>query len=230
MYASSRRIKVDCSKHLPTTPLTRMVSRGEITQALKLCNIITDTPVDTLKKCANLNEMSALRDAAEALAEHLDDAIVKSSPCKYNVTTVESSIDSFRHYKFKKFSGLCGHNLGPILATQVGEAIRAEDGMLAIRMLIPILDFFNEWAGTLDDSYGEGGMFVCDWNDQLEKAISLLPDKLDGEDHAVIEEIMESMEQLDAYGWDSDVEDSRTQLQKILDSTQKKGCKRTRKY
>ena len=107
--------------------------------------------------------------------------------------------------------------MGPILETQVGEAIRAEDGMLAIQMLIPILDFFNEWSGALDDSYGEGGMFVFAWNAQLEKAISLLPDELDDEDHAVIENIMESMEELDAYGWGSDVEDSQMKLQKILD-------------
>jgi hypothetical protein len=207
-----------------------VLSRDEITQALKLCNIITDTPVDTLKKYADLDEMSALRDAAEALAEHLDDAIVKSSPCKYNVASVESSIDSFRHYKFKKFSGLCGHNLGPILTTQVGEAIRAEDGMLAIRMLIPILDFFNEWSGRLDDSYGEGSMFVYDWNVELKEAISLLPDKLDDKNHAVIEEIMESMEALDDYGWGCNVADSRIELQKILDGTHKKGCKRTRQY
>eukprot|EP00986_Skeletonema_menzelii_P012124 scaffold6469_cov111-Skeletonema_menzelii.AAC.3 len=86
-------------------------------------------------------------------------------------------------------------------------------------MLIPILDFFNEWSGAIDDSYGEGGMFVCEWNAQLEKAISLLTDddELDDEDHAVIENIMESMEELDAYGWGSDVEDSQMKLQKILD-------------
>lgn len=97
------------------------------------------------------------------------------------------------------------------------EALRAEDGILAIRMLIPILDFFNEWSGTLDDSYGEGGMFVMDWNERLEEAISFLPDKVDDEDHAVFEEIMESMEQLDAYGWGGDVEESVRALQEILD-------------
>eukprot|EP00986_Skeletonema_menzelii_P012123 scaffold6469_cov111-Skeletonema_menzelii.AAC.2 len=54
--------------------LVTMTSKDEIKQALKLCNKILDTSVDTLKKCTDLiNEMTALRDAAEALAEHLDD-------------------------------------------------------------------------------------------------------------------------------------------------------------
>ena len=203
-----------------------------ISQAIKLCNNIAGISIDDLKKSsADVQEMTALRDAAQALAEHLDNAIVKSSPCKYDVTTVEDSIDDFRHYKFKKFSGLCGHNLGPILKNQVGEAIRAEDGMLAIQMLIPILDFFNEWSGRLDDSYGEGGMFVCEWNEQLEKAISLLPAKLDDDDHAVIEEIMQSMEKLDDYGWGDDVGETGMQLQEILDGTDTaRSFKRARQY
>jgi hypothetical protein len=128
-------------------------------------------------------------------------------------------------------SFLCGHNLGPILKNQVGEAIRAEDSMLAIQMLIPILDFFNEWSGRLDDSYGEGGMFVCEWNEQLEKAISLLPAKLDDDDHAVIEEIMQSMEKLDDYGWGEDVGETGEQLQEILDGTDTaRMFKRARQY
>ena len=190
----------------------------DIKQTLELCNIIAGTPVATLQKCANRNEMAVLRDAAEA--------IVKSLPCKYDVTTVERSIDSFRRDKFKNFYELCGH-LSPILETQVGGAHRAEDGMLAIQMLIPILNFFNKWSGSFNDSYGEGEMFVCDWNDQLEKAISFLPDKLDDEDHAVIKKIMKSMKKLDAYGWGSDVEDSKMKLQKI---TSTKGCKRARQH
>lgn len=198
-----------------------------IKQAIKLCNDIAGVSIDKLIKCTDVQEMEELRDAAESLAEYLDDAIVKSSPCKYSVTTVEDSIDRFRHYKFKKFSGLCDHNLCPILNGQVGEAIRAEDGMLAIRMLIPILDFFNEWSGSLDDSYGEGGVFVLEWNGQLEKAISLLPDELDNKDHEAIEEIMESMEKLDNYGWGDNVQESATKLQEVLDGT-KKGAKKAR--
>lgn len=54
----------------------------------------------------------------------------------------------------------------------MGAALRAEEGMLAIQMLIPIIDFFNEWSGRLDDSYGEGGMFVSDWGEKLDEAIS----------------------------------------------------------
>mmetsp|Transcript_23406 Transcript_23406/g.33421 ORF Transcript_23406/g.33421 Transcript_23406/m.33421 type:complete len:211 (-) Transcript_23406:40-672(-) len=210
-----------------------MTSKEDFEQATKLCNSITGTSVDTLKKYAHLvNDMEELRDAAEALAKHLDDAIVKSSPCKYNVSTVENSIDGFRHYKFKKFSGLCGHNLSPILQTQVDEALRAEKGMLAIRMLIPILDFFNQWSGTLDDSYGEGGMFVADWNKRLEKAISLIiPDKLNNEDHAVIEEIMTSMENLEDYGWEGEVDESGGILQEILDGNYARIVfKRARQY
>ncbi len=209
-----------------------MASREDFEQAIKLCSSITGTSVDTLKKCAHLVDvMKELRDAADALAEHLDDAIVKATPCKYDVSTVEKSINGFRHYKFKKFSGLCGHNLGPILEKQVDEALRAEEGMLAIRMLIPIIDFFNEWSGTLDDSYGEGGMFVMGWKRRLEEAISLLPDRVDDEDYAVIEEIIESMEGLDAYGWGDDVEESVAALQEILDSTyDQKGCKRAKRY
>jgi hypothetical protein len=76
-----------------------------ISQAIKLCNNIAGISIDDLKKSsADVQEMTALRDAAQALAEHLDDAIVKCSPCKYDVETVEDSIDDFRHYKFKKFS------------------------------------------------------------------------------------------------------------------------------
>eukprot|EP00956_Cyclotella_meneghiniana_P005358 scaffold6759_cov52-Cyclotella_meneghiniana.AAC.5 len=125
-----------------------------IKQAIKLCNAIAGVSIDKLKKCSTVQEMEELRDAAESLVDHIDDAIVKSSPCKYNVITVEESIDGFRHYKFKKFSGLCNYRLAPILENQVSEAIRAEDGMLAIRMLIPILDFFNEWSDRVPRKQG----------------------------------------------------------------------------
>jgi len=199
-----------------------------IKQAIKLCNAIAGVSIDKLKKCSTVQEMEELRDAAESLVDHIDDAIVKSSPCKYNVITVEESIDGFRHYKFKKFSGLCNYRLAPILENQVSEAIRAEDGMLAIRMLIPILDFFNEWSDRLDDSCGEAGVFINEWDSQLDKAISLLPDKVDNKDHEYIEEIMESMEKLDAYGWGGYVKESATKLQEILDGT-KKSTKKARR-
>jgi hypothetical protein len=136
-------------------------SSKDIKQALKLCNSIANKSIHDLQQCSNVQEMTELRDAAQSLANHLNDTIVQLSPCKYDVTTVVTSIDSFRHYKFKKFSGLCGHNLAPILENQVGAALRAEEGMLAIQMLIPIIDFFNEWSGRLDDSYGEGGGCSC---------------------------------------------------------------------
>mmetsp|Transcript_7635 Transcript_7635/g.17281 ORF Transcript_7635/g.17281 Transcript_7635/m.17281 type:complete len:192 (+) Transcript_7635:16-591(+) len=161
----------------------------EITHALKLCKGINDTSIDALKR-ANVNEMKALRDAARLMADHLDSAIVKMTPCKYNATTVEKSIDGFRQYKFKKMSGLCNYNLSPIIETQVGEAIRAERGELAIEMLIPIIDFFNDWS-DLDDSYGEGGVFVNEWASQMEEAISLLQPNWQNDD--LIEEVLESI-------------------------------------
>ena len=105
--------------------------------------------------------MKDLRDTARLMTEHLDSTIVKKTPCKYNRNTVEASINAFSHYNFKKHTGLCDHNLSPILEEQVAEAIRAEKGDVAIDMLIPLIDFFNQHS-DLDDSYGSGSMFF--WN------------------------------------------------------------------
>ena len=70
-------VKSGLARALHICTLVTMTSKDEIKQALKLCNKILDTSVDmycTLKKRTDLiNEMTALRDAAEALAEHLDD-------------------------------------------------------------------------------------------------------------------------------------------------------------
>lgn len=96
-----------------------MVSREDFEQATKLClcNSIAGTSVDTLsslKKYAHLVDvMKELRDAADALAEHLDDAIVKASPCKYNVSTVENRIDGFRHLQIQEIFWSMWTQLGP---------------------------------------------------------------------------------------------------------------------
>lgn len=72
--------------------------------------------------------------------------------------------------------------------------------MLALKMLIPIIDFFNEWAGSLDDSYVEGGKFVYAWGDKLGDAIDRMPKKIDNEDDLdAIEEILESIKGLGDY-------------------------------
>ena len=89
--------------------------------------------------------------------------------------------------------------------------------MLALKMLIPIIDFFNEWAGSLDDSYGEGGQFVYKWADKLGDAIDRMPKKIDNEDDLdAIEEILESMEGLGDYGWDSELGECIDNLEDIL--------------
>ena len=195
-----------------------MTLSSDIKQAIELCNTIASKSLNELNKSSNIQDLQELQDAAQSMTNHLDNVITKLSPCKYNVSTVISSIDRFRHYKFKKFSGLCGHNLSPILDDQVEEAIRSADGgMLALKMLIPIIDFFNEWAGSLDDSYGEGGQFVYAWGDKLGDAIDRMPQKIDNEDDLdAIEEILESMKGLGDYGWDCEVKECIDNLEDIL--------------
>ena len=193
-------------------------------RALALCNNINDASEDALKKCG-VKEMKQLRDVACSMAKHLDNAIVKKTPCKYNRSTVESSIDSFSHYKFKKHSGLCDHRLSPILDEQVKEAIRAEEGDVAIDMLIPVIDFFIQ-HDDLDDSYGSGSMFVSSWCDKLSEAVFLL--KPGWENDSIVEEALESIESLQSssssYGWDTPgLDEVRSKLQRFLTTYDSEG-------
>jgi len=60
-----------------------------IPQALKFCKGISATPTNAL--------MRVLWDAACSMADHLGDAIIKMTPCKYNAATVENAIDGLRY-------------------------------------------------------------------------------------------------------------------------------------
>ena len=82
-------------------------TKKDMAQAIKICNNINAMSFDSLKR-ANTNDTKALRDTARSMADHHDSAIAKVNPCKYTYTTmaVEEIIDGFRHYKFKKCSGL----------------------------------------------------------------------------------------------------------------------------
>ena len=173
-----------------------MATEKDISQALVLCKKINYTSESALKTY-NVQEMKDLRDTARLMADHLDNIIVKKTPCKYNRNTVEASINGFSHYNFKKHTGLCDHNLSPILDEQVAEAIRAEKGDVAIDMLIPLIDFFNQYP-HLDDSSGSGSMFVSAWIKSLNDAIDVLEDDWndDWEHDDLIEEVLESIENI----------------------------------
>ena len=82
-------------------------TKKDMAQAIKLFNNINAMSFDSLNR-ANAKDMKAPHDTARSMADHLDSAIAKVT-----------RIDGFRHYKFKKCSGLCTHNLGPILDEQV---------------------------------------------------------------------------------------------------------------
>ena len=187
-----------------------MATEKDISQAINLCKKIKNTSEDTLKTY-NVQEMKDLRDTARLMTEHLDNTIVKKTPCKYNRNTVEASINGFSHYNFKKHTGLCDHNLSPILEEQVAEAIRAEKGDVAIDMLIPLIDFFNQHS-DLDDSYGSGSMFVSSWSERLNDAVDLLTD--DWEDDDLVEEALESIDGISSdYGYGmGDVQDKLKQF------------------
>ena len=98
-----------------------------------------------------------------------------------------------------------------ILDEQVAEAIRAEKGDVAIDMLIPLIDFFNQHS-DLDDSYGSGSMFVSSWSERLNDAVDLLTD--DWEDDDLVEEALESIDGISSdYGYGmGDVQDKLKQF------------------
>jgi len=192
-----------------------MATEKDISQALVLCKKINYTSEKALKTY-NVQEMKDLRDAARLMADHLDNTIVKETPCKYNRDTVLQSIDGFSHYNFKKHTGLCDHNLSPILDEQVAEAIRAEKGDVAIDMLIPLIDVFNQYP-HLDDSSGSGSMFVSAWIKSLNDAVDVLEDDWndDWKHDDLIEEVLESIDNIsNDYGWDlEDLEDAKSILE-----------------
>lgn len=80
------------------------------------------------------------------------------------------------------------------------EALRAEEPGTALEMLLPILDFFNQYQDSLDDSYSAGSMFVQEWGSCLDEAIQLLPE--DWNDGALVQELLATMEQCQDYGDD----------------------------
>ena len=73
-----------------------MATEKDISQALVLCKKINYTSESALKT-HNVQEMKDLRDTARLMADHLDNIIVKKTPCKYNRNTVEASINGFSH-------------------------------------------------------------------------------------------------------------------------------------
>jgi len=201
-----------------------------LAQQSAMCQTINKVDVSTLK-LADVDVMKELRDAARTMADRLDDAIVKLTPCKYNRETVNDAIDNFRHYNFRKFHGLCDHNLVPILDQQVPEAIRAEQGEVALDMLVPLIDFFNMHEG-LDDSFGSGSEYVGHWTEKLQEAAELLHPDWSNDD--LIKEVLQSVQNIseDYFGYGGSGEN----LEKVCDkletflSTDKPEAKRQKQH
>lgn len=50
-----------------------------------------------------------------------------------------------------------------LMAGQVEMAMQAEEPALVLDMLIPMINFFNDFQFDLDDSKGAGAVFLQDW-------------------------------------------------------------------
>lgn len=165
----------------------------------------------------NVDGLRQLKKTAEALTKKLDSVIVRATPCPFNRKTVETEIDGFAHYRFRKMSGLCNYNLSPILKSQVEEALRAGRADLAMEMLVPILGFFSEFVGNLDDSDGSGSEFASyDWAKCLEKTISQLPQGWAND--AIVRELLKTISECGDYA--DDLEESKTSLLDLLSEDQ----------
>lgn len=138
------------------------------------------------------------------------------APCDYNRRTVERVIDRFGDYEFRQLAGLCEMHLEPLLDHQVGEALRAGRGDVALAMLVPIVDFLTE-RSDLDDGYGEGIMFVSNWADRLGAAIERLEG--DWENDELIEEMLESIAKIPSHWREKDMDEHCDGLRKFLKSS-----------
>lgn len=125
-------------------------------------------------KAVPVSKLQALVTAANELGPKLQLALRKATPCPFGRQTVDAAIDRFAHYRFRQYTGLCNHNLSPLLDNQVKVALDGDRPTLALEMLAPILSFFNDFQGQLDDSGGFSGDFLNDWCDCAERALHML--------------------------------------------------------
>ena len=104
------------------------------------CKAVKETTDDVLKNVTP-EALQTLRQQAQLMVSILDLAILKAKPFHYSRASVEEAIDRFSHYRFRQMTGLCDHNLCPLLEKYVKKAVQADQPTIALDMLVPILGF-----------------------------------------------------------------------------------------
>lgn len=147
-------------------------------------------------KDAPAGKLQELRDASDALTRKLDSVAVKATPSREGIHQILEGLAG------KKWSGmkqLCDECLLPLMAGQVEMAMQAEEPALVLDMLIPMINFFNDFQFDLDDSKGAGAVFLQDWTTILSDALDMLDSSGQEQDRSCLEELLQAVQGFQAF-------------------------------
>eukprot|EP00287_Rhodomonas_sp_CCMP768_P019246 CAMPEP_0202815512 /NCGR_PEP_ID=MMETSP1389-20130828/6279_1 /ASSEMBLY_ACC=CAM_ASM_000865 /TAXON_ID=302021 /ORGANISM="Rhodomonas sp., Strain CCMP768" /LENGTH=229 /DNA_ID=CAMNT_0049487417 /DNA_START=154 /DNA_END=843 /DNA_ORIENTATION=- len=137
------------------------------------------------------SQLQDLRDAADALARKLDAVMARAAPSREGIHQV---LEGFESRKWADMKQLCDECLLPLMSGQVEMAMQAEEPALVLDMLIPVINFFNDFQFELSDHTGAAAVFLQDWTTILSDALDMLDSSGVEQDRACIEELLQAVQ------------------------------------